>query len=113
MAFTRLSPTGTPGRPYSFSAKATGPHTGLFTELSVIGIPGRRHSFISKAALYPKRHGGPGGSPPLGGWHQWSQFDIDAQMFTDELGPMQLKRIRQDDEEILEILIQTIFPDLI
>ena len=56
MAYTRLSVTATPGKPYSFTAKTeapevvpeAGPHTGLFTELSVTALPGQRHSFSAK-----------------------------------------------------------------
>ena len=47
--YTQLSPTATPGRRYSFSAKSGGgEHTGDFTELGVLGVPGPRHSFSAK-----------------------------------------------------------------
>ena len=51
--YTQLSPTATPGKRYSFSAKTeaaapAGPHTGLFTELSSMALPGPIHSFSAK-----------------------------------------------------------------
>ena len=59
MAYTRLSLTATPGKPYlGFLAKAeaipeAGPHTGLFTALSVMGTPGPIHSFLAKTPYVP------------------------------------------------------------
>jgi len=49
--YTQLSPTATPGKRYSFSAKT--PAVGekgadLFTSLSVMAIPGQRHLFLPK-----------------------------------------------------------------
>ena len=58
MAITQLSPSATPGKRYSFSAKdeaapEAGPHTGTFTELSVTATPGPIHSFSAKDAAAP------------------------------------------------------------
>ncbi len=49
--YTQLSPTATPGRRYSFSAKTPesgGKGVGPFTSLSVSGVPGRIHTFSAK-----------------------------------------------------------------
>lgn len=51
MATTALSIIALPGKPHSFLAKGTGPHTGLFTSLSVLSIPGRRLTFIAKGEV--------------------------------------------------------------
>ncbi len=52
MGYTHLTPTGTPGRPHSFSAKteatAVLKGVGLFTRLSVLGTPGKGHTFTAK-----------------------------------------------------------------
>ena len=54
MAYTQLSPTGTPSKQYLFTPKTeagTFPRVyGLFTELSVVALPGKRHSFSAKTA---------------------------------------------------------------
>jgi len=60
MAYTQLSPTGIPGRRYSFLAKtesAAEKGIGLFTELSLIGLPGRIHSFSAKTAAVASEKG--------------------------------------------------------
>lgn len=49
MPYTRLSLTATPGRRYSFSAKTTGTHAGLFTELTILALPGMRRVFVAKS----------------------------------------------------------------
>lgn len=52
--YTQLSLIATPGKRYSFSAKAAADAAerpeGTFTALSVLGIPGIIHSFSAKAA---------------------------------------------------------------
>jgi len=48
MGYTQLSPTGTPGRPYTFGAVSKG--DGPFTSLSALGAPGQIHSFTAKTA---------------------------------------------------------------
>lgn len=55
MPFTQLSPSATPGKPYTFLAKtaASGTHTGLFTELSVMATPGGIHAFVAKTPATP------------------------------------------------------------
>lgn len=70
MAVTRLSVAATPGRNYSFSAKAsaTGEHTGEFTHLSVAATPGPKSSFTAKTAADVGHSGefthlGPTGTP--------------------------------------------------
>jgi len=56
MPYTQLSPSGVPGKRYSFSAKV--PHTGLFTYLSPSGVPGQRYSFSAKQAAEEAEHTG-------------------------------------------------------
>ena len=95
MAYTQLSPTGIPGRRYSFLAKtesAAEKAIGLFTELSLIGLPGRIHSFVAKTAaevsdVIPEVEvsGGGGGGA----------------VYYDRVLNIRLKR---DDEEILEFI---------
>ena len=93
MAYTQLSPTGIPGRRYSFLAKtesAAEKGIGLFTELSLIGLPGRIHSFYAKTAaevsdvILEVEVSGGGGA-----------------VYYDRALNIRLKR---DDEEILEFI---------
>ena len=53
--YTQLSVIGTPGKRYSFLAKAAAEAAerpeGTFTALSVLGVPGIIHSFSAKGAV--------------------------------------------------------------
>jgi len=64
MGYTHLTPTGTPGRSYSFSAKTEATAVlkgfGLFSGLSVLGTPGKIHTFTAKTlATAPLKGIGP------------------------------------------------------
>ena len=111
--YTQLSPSALPGKKYSFSAKnaAQRSHAELFTDLSVLALPGRRHSFLAKTEFVPEeievitpsptaRRGGGGAFYYTKGDYQFK----DEQIYND---------IHKDDEEVLEIIIQSILNGVI
>ena len=86
MATTALSITATPGKPHSFSPKASAAgHTGLFTELSTIAIPGRRHSFTAKTLADAD-----------------DLIGTRSSIYDDHGGYRKLISVHKDDEEILQ-----------
>ena len=121
MATTQLSPIGTPGKRYSFSAKAAAAAkgTGLFTELSVSGVPGAIHSFTAKTAAVVSGVKGVGEFTALsvlavpGPIHSFSAKEATAVAIpTVEVvskGQVaeykQLMKLRREDNELLEIIV--------
>ena len=87
MGYTQLSPTGTPGRPYTFGAVSKG--DGPFTSLSALGVPGQIHSFLAKteAEVIEAVEGGGG-----------SKGRLDALK-------MKTARLHQEDQDILEFVM--------
>ncbi len=122
MGYTHLTPTGTPGRSYSFSAKteATVPKgTGPFTQLTVLGTSGQIHSFLPKTVAGVSKGVGPFtrlsvlGVP--GRLHPFS-IKTEAEVIETieggsgstgqiDLVRLKQKRLIQDDFDILEFVM--------
>lgn len=113
--FTKLSVTATPGPKQSFLAKtpAVPPaHTGEFTKLSVIGVPGPKQSFLAKTEYIappeeeiiieveqPRRGGVRARGPTV-----YVKKRQPVEVYGD---------IHRDDQEILEIIIESILSGIL
>lgn len=108
MPYTQLSPSATPGQPYSFPG--SGSHTGgPFTQLSVIGVPGQRYSFSAKdPAVLPVVPSAPSGLPGAPGGVQGWPFPgkppvthRDKKWYKEKV---KRARIMKDDNELMELI---------